>query len=694
MSMEERAKPQEVKFSWFYGFLTLLYAAGLCAFYFHYVPFVRSFQLVLLPTAVAAALLTAVNLRWGTLYFIFVFPLINGLPYFFSIYESVPHAPTALVLFLFFFLGWLIRRIWIPTSLFPDHPIIKPIIVFSLLATISAVITIFRFANFFPFLSDYVYELSTNVINTTAGGAIMSSIFYSLNYLSEFAAFFIFLSFFRSRSNLRAGMTAFSTSIVVAIGFGLYQCLCNMALGNTPASAKIHIINATFKDSNSFGAFLAIVIPVWLSFLLAGKTILKVLSAILLALSVILLPYTGSGSGLLGILAGILLIFGMVFAQAVKLRRNNPKAFRRVYISAVVIILCLVLVSLSIITSKESNLFYKIKTKVIDIQAGNSWDNLIHRRWAVNWEGAVDMLKEYPFSGVGVGAYTIEISNYAQLRKKSLPIGQSAENHLLQVASELGLPGLLLALWIFWEILKQMRLTFNKAGGLEGRSLIVLGGLAGMASFFLNLLFHTYIGSYEIKYAFWLIAAFVFSPSGLSLEGVSPKPLSKGFKVRTAAALIIFAGVHMWNSTHALSLKSRTEIFSIDRDFGLYQLEKTIDGRKFRWTRSYGGIPVKIEKPVLVLPLQASHPDIRRKPVQVKIYLVKEFFKFEKLLKEVTLSQNSWQEVMLDVVEYVNHDALLLIKVDRTWCPLKTSGVPDPRDLGVAVGTVRFQDKL
>jgi len=33
----------------------------------------------------------------------------------------------------------------------------------------------------------------------------------------------------------------------------------------------------------------------------------------------------------------------------------------------------------------------------------------------------------------------------------------------------------------------------------------------------------------------------------------------------------------------------------------------------------------------------------------------------------------------------------LLIKVSRTWRPLKVLGTPDPRNLGVAVGKITFR---
>ncbi len=84
--------------------------ATLYSFYLKYVPLVTPFQVILLSVLGLLVILTISGIEAGTLFFLFVFPLINNLPYYFGINESVPHAPIALVLFLFYFWAWLIRR--------------------------------------------------------------------------------------------------------------------------------------------------------------------------------------------------------------------------------------------------------------------------------------------------------------------------------------------------------------------------------------------------------------------------------------------------------------------------------------------------------------------------------------------------------------------------------------------------------
>jgi hypothetical protein len=188
------------------------------------------------------------------------------------------------------------------------------------------------------------------------------------------------------------------------------------------------------------------------------------------------------------------------------------------------------------------------------------------------------------------------------------------------------------------------------------------------------------------------------SETGENDEGISEikgqkVSMIKPLNIIGAIVIAIFGASLLWNSTHSLSLASRTKLLGIKQDFGFYQLEKTAAGREFRWTRAYGGTTIKIEKPILKISLLASHPDIHSNPVQVKIYLVKEFFKKKNLLDEIMLTQNIWKTYEYSIPDGVGREVILLLKVSRTWNPQKTLGAPDPRNLGIALGKIEFEDR-
>ena len=545
--------------------------------------------------------------------------------------------------------------------------------------------------NFFPFLTENVYELITNVNGVTAGGAIMSTVFSSLNYLTGFAFFFILFNTLKSKEFIKKLLIVLSISTSVSIAFGFYQQFGDISIGNTPIRAVQYTLNSTFKDPLSFGAYLGIMILLILGMIFAFKKLIKIALVFLFLGALFILLYTGSLSAILGMSVSLVFFLVILVRRALGLRKSNPKAFRKI-ISSVVAIFLLIGIFVSSFLILESPIsIIKLKQRIWYMGSKGDLDNFTSQRLHYFWELAGYMLRDYPLSGVGVGAYIIELPNYAVLQEKSFRVSDSAENYFLQIGSELGIIGLFFSLWIFWGIIKQLRKRLSQYLSQNRWKYVQIGVSCGILSSFVIFFFHTYIGSYEIKYTFWLLVALLFCIGRSEKEQENKLSFSKNFKIIGSFLLILFSGAHLWNSTHSLSLKSRTEIFGLKQNFGLYQLEKTDAGEEFRWTRAYGGMTMNIEKPIMKIPLLASHPDIMKNSVKVKIYLVKDFFKTKRLLDEILLTKSVWKSYEYFLPDEVGQEMILLFKVSRTWNPLKALGTPDPRNLGVAVGKIEFR---
>jgi len=669
------------------------FSLALYFFYFKYVPIVKPFQMLLVPILVTVFILTLVNTQWGTLFFIFTFLLINNLPYFFGISEPIPHAPTALVLFLFYFLGWFVHIILFKSELSLKNPIFKPMTIFSIFILISGIITFFRYANFYPFLSDGIYELITNVNGVSSGGAIMSTVFFSLNYLTGFAFFFILLNTVKSKEFVKKILIVLCSSTFLSLCFGLVQHFKYAELGNNPISIRQGLINATFKDALSFGAYLGIVLPLIISMIIFFKGTSKILPFFVFTLAVFILPHIGSRSGFISVIISLFLF--LILSLKTNWEKLKFISTKRILIVSVVSIFIIIITIGGISSFKNSRTSRKLNQLHYLYKAGNI-TTVLKGRWDYFWNMAAHMIKDYPLTGVGIGAYIIEVPNYAEINNSPFRKTDSVENYFLQVWSELGVIGLLFSLWIFWEIFKQINRSLGKSLAADRWKYIQIGISCGIIALFLQFFVHTYIGSYEIKYTFWLLVALVFCLEKSEVEKEKEeKPLfSKNFKIFSVILIAIFGGIHLWNSTHSLSLKSRTEQLGLVQDFGFYQVEKDQSGREFRWTKSYGGTTIKIEKPVIEIPLLAAHPDIRKNPVNVKIYLVKDFFKQKTLLDEITLSESIWKTYEYSIPDEVGEEVILLFKVSRTWNPLRAFGTPDPRNLGVAIGKIQFKDNM
>lgn len=686
-------------------FRNLVYIAGLAVFYYKYVPPVWPFQLVLVPILLLAGGLTWMDFRRGTMFFIFAFPLINILPYFFGISEPFPHAPAALVLFLFFFLGVLLSRDPAKSEDVLGSSLTKPLLVFALVVAVSAAVTFFRFSNFFPFHGWTIYEIKTNTFGVSAGGAIMSVVFQALNFLTGLAFLWILSKALRTKKNADQALSVLGLSSLISLGFALFQHFGHGRLGNNPTSILHQLINGTFKDAMSFGAFLSMSAPLFLGIFFAARRFRKKIAAgAIVLLSFFLILYTGSKIGLFSLIAASVCFVVWGAIADIRSKRRSVRGLRRKYAFAIGALAVVGLAAGVVlfngqIRARVGNL------KIVERLKDSS--NMFNWRIQAQWTPAVKMMAAYPLTGVGMGGFIIEAANYTDVYRTSRAVPESAENYLLQVGSEMGIAGILAVIWCAWALFREIRRGFRmKAKAADPRRVFLsIGAATGILAFVINSQMHSYIGSYEIKYMLWFLIGLLFflsrqpekespldsaerSKPTMTGRGAEGRPSRRRVLIAVGVMILLFGGVHLWNSTHSLSLQSRTEKLSLIQDFGLYAPEKTPDGREFRWTREYGAVPVKIDKPVLSVPIRSGNPDIARNPIIVRFFLVKELFKSTRLLKEITITDNDWRNVDLSVADEIGSEAILLLKISRTWNPQKASGIPDPRNLGVAIGKI------
>jgi O-antigen ligase len=580
----------------------------------------------------------------------------------------------------------------------------------SIVMTLSFIITILRYANFFPFLTDSIYELQTNAYGVTAGGAIMSVVFDFLSYMTGFAFFFILVREIYSRDYLKKIVAVLCSATVISCFFGMYQHFFNPAVGNNPLSIYQGSINATFKDGLSFGAFITLAVPFLAGIAIALQGGIRTLALILIPVMLYLVFFTASKSAFLCLIVGLVAFVALSFYR-MKAHGNAASRAKKRFLRSSAAIGALALLAGALIfkgpLSKEIRNSQTFSRVANNLKASN-FKTILAGRSDTLWASAWLMMKAHPIAGAGMGSYIIESSNYSTLAKIDIGTPESAENYFLEIGSELGAVGLILTLGIFALIIRRI-VTGAKALGREDRwKMVYVGGSASVLAFLVNLQFHTYVQSYEIHYMLWLVTAIVISLGTMMQESKTAddsgtpaavsrreeKKAGQGRRSRIGKAavaiiILVFTVSQVWNSTESLSLESRTKIFGWKQEFGLDKAEKTPDGREFRWSKGAAALTVTLDGPDFVIPLHASHPDIAKNPVTVRIYLIRGFFRGKTLLSEIRIKDPSWMDIPLSLPMAAGSIVKLLIKVDRTWNPLKTLGVPDPRDLGVAVGTIR-----
>jgi hypothetical protein len=674
---------------------TAVFATVFVLFYLKYVPLVPGYQALVLGSGLAVLVLGAARPRAGTLAFIFAFPLVNAWPYFFGIDESVPHAPAALVLFLFFALGRLAGRSFGSLSSpgpAPDR-IRSPMLFFAGLTSVSAAITLWRFAGFFPFVAERLYEYPINVNGVSAGGARMSVLFAALNLLSGMGFFVLVHPELRDARFRMKALAAAAAALLVASGTGLAQRLFNPEFGNTEFWSNMGQVNGTFKDPNAFGAVLSLFIPLLIAAFFFEKGSRRWLFGAAALISLAAFPFIGARSPLVG-LAAALVWFAL---SATRAWRRSGGRIGRAALAGIVLAIA-VLAGLGVVAAGKSRLFDRLTANISGFTRGRGLVDISPERYFL-WREALAMMRDYPASGVGIGAYIVELPNYySSEASHSAPVPEgwkridSAENLPLQFGAELGLAGIFAMFWLAAAFVALCRRTL-RTGGRESGSrlpdrLLLVAAAAGLLAFALNALFHSYIGSFETAYSFWFLAAYLSAA-----DASAPAPLAGKRRVPIFAALgvLAFAAVLAWDAGHSLSPGSRWKTYPIPREFGLFSEEKTADGRAFRWTRAYGAFPLPDNAVRISVPIHAAHPDIASRPVDVELTLVEGFFRSKVSLGRIRLGDDAWRTVDVPLPSRHGSGAFLLVTVSRTWIPLKVTGAPDPRELGVAVGPLAFR---
>ena len=553
----------------------------------------------------------------------------------------------------------------------------------SLIVFVSAAITFLRYTDFFPFASDAVRELVVNANGVRAGGAVMSDVFNALNYLTGFLFFVILTRTLRTWKDVRRLVTVLALSMGSALVFALVQRYHSIGLGNTPFWVELRQINGTFKDPNSFAAFISACVPLFLGAVFTVPKRNRIALICLIVICLFVFPSIGSRSGFAALLVSVsaLAVFGVNRFWG-NLKKNFVPA------GLAILGICLILGGV-LIAGKDSILRQRLNLTANVFHRGIIDEDFLNMRLQL-WSGALRMMREYPLTGVGIGAFIIELPN-AERRQESgkMVPTDSALNYFLQTGAELGVAGLFLVLWLFFEILRRMRKALLQARRETKNGSLLIGAVAAIVAFFVNFQLHTYIGSYEVIYLFWILVAVVSFPAG-GEDAERIRPASRKIPAGALILILAFGSVHAWNSWRSLSISSETERYGWDQNFGFYQEEEDGKGRSFRWMRKSAGLSLPVHGTVLSLELRASHPDLAKRPVRTRIYLADKHFRKKSLLQGVLFSRNEWTVVKLPVAAGTASRLHLVFETDRDWRPRDALGVADPRSLAIALKKPRF----
>ena len=238
-------------------------------------------------------------------------------------------------------------------------------------------------------------------------------------------------------------------------------------------------LNAAFPDCNVFAGYLALFVPFCVPLLLyylKGK--LRIFSWFVVLPSFFCLIFTFSRSAAFGVWL-VLLLMGI-------LKKD------KVILSALIIIL-LIAPFLMPTTIRD----WSKKT--------TSWaDLLLNKERPVLYETSFNMIKHHPVIGVGVNTYVLNYKKYKlhETSPETVNTNWYAHNSFLQMASEIGITGFFIFMWLLYLLFSKWFIFFNNSKDELLRH-CSLGAAMGILAFLIHGLTETNLYYPKIAVLFW-----------------------------------------------------------------------------------------------------------------------------------------------------------------------------------------------
>jgi len=365
-------------------------------------------------------------IEWGLIAILIFSPVAYGMVEVWSI--SVVHFITLIMVTL-----WLLRMNLEGKFSFIRTPLDYPIFAFLTLAIISTIFSIYR--------HDSILELHKII-----------------NYI---AIYYLVVNNINTRERIRR-------IALVIVGMG--TLLSIMGLIQYLGGRSLSSVSATYVNKSHFAGYLELVIPLSLGMLLIpadkGKKIILGYCSIIMVVALALTMSRGGWTGFVG----SLLVMGILL---------STKGF---YPKRLWTPLSFVLIIGFILAIIGTNPLIKRFSTTKELTSGPLDYNSRIRAW----QGTIQMIKDHPFLGTGIGTFVTAFPRYRPAGLSGLWI--SAHNDYLETISETGIFAIGIIIWLIFNILRAGFKTFFKTRSSFKQG-ITLGAMAGIVA----ILIHSFV---------------------------------------------------------------------------------------------------------------------------------------------------------------------------------------------------------
>ncbi len=279
-------------------------------------------------------------------------------------------------------------------------------------------------------------------------------------------------SYFLITNNTLSWEKIWWSVIAAGIILFIYSCI-EVYLGINPP-------NSLFFNKNTHASYLnLIILPTSAYFLLSPKGNTRLFLGIALFALEFSHALPGSRGATAGQIIGLIMIF---FAGRQHLTRKVVNQYLAIYLTAII--------SATLLTS---NLLRFFEYKIEEADLG--------RREI--WEGAINLLKDTPWYGGGIGTFWLTYPAYRQINDPSA--GLNAHNDYLQYLIETGVPGLAFLLMIMLAILYYWWIYIQNKEIEVSRKIEASGLIAGITAIGFHSFFSFNLGVFCVLYLIGLL---------------------------------------------------------------------------------------------------------------------------------------------------------------------------------------------
>ena len=284
----------------------------------------------------------------------------------------------------------------------------------------------------------YLLFLITALLSIfNAFNVVESGIEITKYFISFLILVFAFSIFNNNRALINSALIAMLGFLFIETSYILYIFIENYSFDNPPN--RLREFQGLAYNQNIASLSILAKIPIVLFFLMKNKTKkIKYFLGFLLALAVFDILIIGSRSAIYGIF--LLLIYLLCLIAFIK-HFNFIEINRKKLLKPILIILSVFILQNVLYSNSKQNLQALERVSVLNDTSTSYRLNF--------WESSFEMIKDFPFLGVGIGNWKILSLKYGKNYINNYEVPVHAHNDFIQIFSETGILGGLFFMLIF-----------------------------------------------------------------------------------------------------------------------------------------------------------------------------------------------------------------------------------------------------